>query len=51
MCTSTCPCTVSQDDADGLNRQGVAAVFGPAATTSEIVDFLREVALSLLAIS
>src|SRR5258705_9710532 len=33
--------TVPQDDADELNRQGVAAVFGPGATTTEIVDFLK----------
>jgi methylmalonyl-CoA mutase C-terminal domain/subunit len=32
---------VPQDDADELKRQGVAAVFGPGATTTEIVDFLK----------
>ena len=33
--------TVPVDDAEELKRQGVAAVFGPGAPTSEIVDFLR----------
>ncbi|MDQ3380635.1 MAG: cobalamin B12-binding domain-containing protein [Actinomycetota bacterium] len=33
--------TVPPDDADELKGAGVAAVFGPGATTSEIVDFLR----------
>ena len=33
--------TVPPDDADELKSAGVAAVFGPGATTSEIVDFLR----------
>jgi methylmalonyl-CoA mutase C-terminal domain/subunit len=33
--------TIPQDDADELKRSGVGAVFGPGATTSEIVDFLR----------
>ena len=33
--------TVPQDDADELKRQGVAEVFGPGASTSEIVDFLK----------
>ncbi len=33
--------TVPQDDAEELKRQGVAAVFGPGASTTEIVDFLR----------
>jgi methylmalonyl-CoA mutase, C-terminal domain len=33
--------TIPQDDADELKRGGVAAVFGPGATTSDIVDFLR----------
>jgi methylmalonyl-CoA mutase C-terminal domain/subunit len=33
--------TVPQDDAEALKRQGVAAVFGPGATTTEIVDFLK----------
>ncbi len=33
--------TVPPDDADELKSAGVAAVFGPGATTTEIVDFLR----------
>jgi methylmalonyl-CoA mutase cobalamin-binding domain/chain len=33
--------TVPQDDADELKALGVAEVFGPGATTGEIVDFLR----------
>ena len=33
--------TIPPDDADELKAQGVAEVFGPGATTSEIVDFLR----------
>ena len=33
--------TIPPDDAEELKAQGVAAVFGPGATTSEIVDFLR----------
>jgi methylmalonyl-CoA mutase C-terminal domain/subunit len=33
--------TVPPDDADELKALGVTAVFGPGATTSEIVDFLR----------
>jgi methylmalonyl-CoA mutase cobalamin-binding domain/chain len=33
--------TVPQDDADELKAHGVAEVFGPGATTGEIVDFLR----------
>jgi methylmalonyl-CoA mutase C-terminal domain/subunit len=33
--------TVPQDDADELKARGVAEVFGPGATTGEIVDFLR----------
>ena len=33
--------TIPPDDADDLKSKGVAAVFGPGATTSEIVDFLR----------
>jgi methylmalonyl-CoA mutase C-terminal domain/subunit len=33
--------TVPQDDADQLKALGVAEVFGPGATTGEIVDFLR----------
>jgi methylmalonyl-CoA mutase C-terminal domain/subunit len=33
--------TIPQDDADELKLAGVAEVFGPGATTGEIVDFLR----------
>ena len=33
--------TIPQDDADELRSKGVAAVFGPGATTGEIVDFVR----------
>jgi methylmalonyl-CoA mutase C-terminal domain/subunit len=33
--------TIPQDDADELKTHGVAEVFGPGATTGEIVDFLR----------
>ena len=33
--------TIPPDDAEELKAQGVAAVFGPGATTGEIVDFLR----------
>jgi methylmalonyl-CoA mutase C-terminal domain/subunit len=33
--------TIPQDDAEALRERGVAAVFGPGATTTEIVDFLR----------
>jgi methylmalonyl-CoA mutase C-terminal domain/subunit len=33
--------TVPPDDADELKALGVAEVFGPGATTSEIVDFLH----------
>ena len=33
--------TIPPDDADELKALGVAEVFGPGATTSEIVDFLR----------
>jgi methylmalonyl-CoA mutase C-terminal domain/subunit len=33
--------TIPADDADELRKQGVAAVFGPGATTTEIVDFLK----------
>jgi methylmalonyl-CoA mutase, C-terminal domain len=32
--------TIPQDDAEELKSQGVAEVFGPGATTTEIVDFL-----------
>jgi methylmalonyl-CoA mutase C-terminal domain/subunit len=33
--------TIPQDDAEELKEAGVAEVFGPGATTGEIVDFLR----------
>jgi methylmalonyl-CoA mutase C-terminal domain/subunit len=33
--------TIPPDDAEELKANGVAAVFGPGATTAEIVDFLR----------
>jgi methylmalonyl-CoA mutase, C-terminal domain len=33
--------TIPPDDADELRERGVAAVFGPGATTTEIVDFLN----------
>jgi methylmalonyl-CoA mutase C-terminal domain/subunit len=33
--------TIPQDDAEELKSLGVADVFGPGATTAEIVDFLR----------
>ena len=33
--------TIPPDDADELKANGVAEVFGPGATTGEIVDFLR----------
>jgi methylmalonyl-CoA mutase, C-terminal domain len=33
--------TIPPEDADELRGLGVAAVFGPGATTTEIVDFLR----------
>ena len=33
--------TIPTEDADELRSQGVSAVFGPGAPTSEIVDFLR----------
>jgi methylmalonyl-CoA mutase C-terminal domain/subunit len=33
--------TIPPDDADELKGLGVAEVFGPGATTGEIVDFLR----------
>ncbi len=33
--------TIPPDDADELREAGVAAVFGPGATTTEIVEFLR----------
>jgi methylmalonyl-CoA mutase C-terminal domain/subunit len=33
--------TIPPDDAEELTARGVAAVFGPGATTSEIVEFLR----------
>jgi methylmalonyl-CoA mutase cobalamin-binding domain/chain len=33
--------TIPTDDGEALKQQGVAAVFGPGASTAEIVDFLR----------
>jgi methylmalonyl-CoA mutase C-terminal domain/subunit len=33
--------TIPADDAAELKDQGVAAVFGPGATTTDIVEFLR----------
>jgi methylmalonyl-CoA mutase, C-terminal domain len=33
--------TIPQDDADERKALGVSEVFGPGATTGEIVDFLR----------
>jgi methylmalonyl-CoA mutase C-terminal domain/subunit len=33
--------TIPADDAEELKRQGVAGVFGPGATTTEIVDFVK----------
>jgi len=33
--------TVPEDDAEELKSMGVAAVFGPGASTGEIVDFVR----------
>ena len=33
--------TIPADDADELKQQGVAGVFGPGATTTEIVDFVK----------
>jgi methylmalonyl-CoA mutase C-terminal domain/subunit len=33
--------TIPDDDADELKKQGVAAVFGPGAPTTDIVDFLK----------
>ena len=33
--------TIPQDDADELKQGGVAGVFGPGATTTDIVEFLR----------
>jgi methylmalonyl-CoA mutase C-terminal domain/subunit len=33
--------TIPEDDAGELKKQGVAAVFGPGAPTTEIVDFLK----------
>jgi len=33
--------TIPEDDAAELKKQGVAAVFGPGAPTTEIVDFLK----------
>ena len=34
--------TIPQDDAEALKATGVAAVFGPGATTGEIVEFLQD---------
>ena len=33
--------TIPADDAEELKRLGVAGVFGPGATTAEIVDFVK----------
>ena len=33
--------TIPPDDADELKAKGVAEVFGPGATTTQIVDYLR----------
>ena len=33
--------TIPDDDAADLRKLGVAGVFGPGATTSDIVDFLK----------
>ena len=33
--------TIPPDDATALEEKGVAAVFGPGATTGDIVEFLR----------
>jgi methylmalonyl-CoA mutase C-terminal domain/subunit len=33
--------TIPTDDAEELKKQGVAEVFGPGATTGDIVDFLK----------
>jgi methylmalonyl-CoA mutase C-terminal domain/subunit len=33
--------TIPPDDAEELKKRGVAAVFGPGATTTDIVDFLQ----------
>jgi methylmalonyl-CoA mutase C-terminal domain/subunit len=33
--------TIPTDDAEALKEQGVAEVFGPGASTNEIVDFLK----------
>ncbi len=33
--------TIPPEDADELRSRGVAGVFGPGATTGDIVDFLR----------
>jgi methylmalonyl-CoA mutase C-terminal domain/subunit len=33
--------TIPEDDAEELKKQGVAAVFGPGAPTTQIVDFLK----------
>ena len=33
--------TIPPDDAEELKSKGVSAVFGPGATTTDIIDFLR----------
>jgi methylmalonyl-CoA mutase, C-terminal domain len=33
--------TIPEDDAEELRKLGVAGVFGPGASTGEIVDFIR----------
>ena len=33
--------TIPQEDAEELERQGVSAVYGPGAPTSDIVEFLK----------
>ena len=38
--------TIPPDDAEALKGRGVAAVFGPGATTGDIVDFLRGAVLA-----
>jgi methylmalonyl-CoA mutase C-terminal domain/subunit len=38
--------TIPRDDAEELRSHGVAEVFGPGATTGEIVDFLRGAVLA-----
>ena len=34
--------TIPREDAEELERQGVAAIFTPGAPTSEIVEFIRD---------